>query len=341
LRGFWERKVREFENGDPNLFRSEYAFDSTGFESTEAIARYALLHADAAGAAEKPVIPPANARRFLESQMAANVFCRGSIEPAYYYLGSDYRGSAGNAYTLSYMSQMGGWAVLDYGLNFATNPSPYLRLGYASILSSWALMNSGTAASNYGYWYPGKANDGGAGGGFEPAPYGMTWLGQPHHRGSWYYACEIDLGFCGALRAAATIVTDDPLFGRFCLGGELRAHTDSFAITPRDGVRRRFHAVLQNASFHFVSDVDHFPEDPPLLLKDDLSEFRFRLESDNRAAHIAAVRLSGPAGRYTLDGPTGRIATFELTPRQETAVAIPIEAGAGPHAFVLRRQAAD
>ena len=105
----------------------------------------------------------------MQAQLAANIFCRGWLEPAYYYLGSDYRGGGGNSFTLTYMSQMGGWSVLDYGLNYAPRADWYLRLGYASYLSAWALMNSGTAESNYGYWYPGKENDGGAGGGFEPA----------------------------------------------------------------------------------------------------------------------------------------------------------------------------
>ena len=105
-------------------------------------------------------------------------------------------------------------------------------------------MNTGTPESNYGYWYPGKANDGGAGGGFEPAPFGQTWLGQPHHRGSWYYACEIDLGFCGALRAARTVLADDPIFGRTCFGGDWQATEEEISVTPKDGVRRRFHAML-------------------------------------------------------------------------------------------------
>src|SRR5262245_29139273 len=45
LRMHWERKVRAFVVERPDLFRSEYAFDSTGFESTHALARYAVKHA--------------------------------------------------------------------------------------------------------------------------------------------------------------------------------------------------------------------------------------------------------------------------------------------------------
>ena len=46
LRNFWERKVKNFANREQDLFRSEYAFDSTGFESTHAFAKYAMQHAD-------------------------------------------------------------------------------------------------------------------------------------------------------------------------------------------------------------------------------------------------------------------------------------------------------
>ena len=121
---------------------------------------------------------------------------------------------------------MGGWAVQDYALNYAQNPVPYLRLGYASYLSSWALLNSGTAESNYGYWFPGKENDGGAGGGFEPRPWGRAWLGNKEMgRGSWWYSGEIDLGFSAALRMAATIVSEDPVFGLFAYGGDLSVYT--------------------------------------------------------------------------------------------------------------------
>lgn len=337
LRQFWERKVRHFVNDSPDLFGSEYPFDSTGFESTEALAKYAMLHADQPGETNSG-IPLANAEEFLKKQIAANIFCRGWLEPAYYYLGSDYRAGAGNSFTLSYMAQMGGWAVLDYGLNFATNPWPYLRLGYASYLSSWALLNSGTPESNYGYWYPGAANDGGAGGGFEPAPYGTTWLEQPHHRGSWYYACEIDLGYSGALRTAATILADDPIFGRFCYGGDWREKGNALEIFPKDGLRRRFHALLKNGRIDFVSDVDRLSASQPILLKPDLSEMRFQLESDNPAPHVAQIHFSAPAGKYMVRDSNGVIAEVQLA-GNETVLNLPMSGGTQPKAFTITRTA--
>jgi hypothetical protein len=271
--------------------------------------------------------------------MAANIFCRGSIEPAYYYLGSDYRGGGGDRYTLTYMSQMGGWSVLDYALEFAADPAPYLRLGYQSYLSAWALLNSGTPESGYGYWYPGKENDGGAGGGFEPAPYGSTWLEQPHHRGSWYYSCEIDLGFCGALRAAATVLTDDPIFGRFCLGGVWKRAGDRLEVIPRDGVRRRFHAMLDSGRIHMVLERDRFASSSPIALANDFSSVRFELESDSAAEHSAILRLSGlTAGSYQLRGAGSELlATVTIEAGREIVLELPVHAGSSASSFVISR----
>lgn len=331
LRGHWERKVEYFVNGKADLFVSEYPFDSTGFESTHALAKYAVEHSGLHG--ERALrFSLQDARRFMDTQIAANIFCRGYLEPAYYYLGSDYRAGAGNAYTLSYMSQMGGWSVLDYALNFASDPAPYLRLGYASYLSAWALMNSGTPESDYGYWYPGPENDGAAGGGFEPAPYGRTWLGQPHHRGSWYYACEIDLGYCGALRTATTVLADDPIFGRLCYGGDWRISPEGISVIPKDGLRRRLHALLNTSKFHMSVDSDRFAAGQPIVLREDLSRVCFTLESDNPLQHVTRIKMTAPAaGPYVVKSDGEPIATVNVDEQLETVIKIPFPPGAKRH----------
>ncbi len=346
LKIHWERKVRTFVRGDVDLFRSEYAFDSTGFESTHALAKYAIEHLDEMNAdnldeddGRPRKISGEDARAFMDAQMAANLFCRGTIEPAYYYLGSDYRGGGGDRYTLTYMSQMGGWSVLDYALSYASDPAPYLRLGYQSYLSAWALLNSGTPESSYGYWYPGRENDGGAGGGFEPAPFGATWLDQPHHRGSWYYSCEIDLGFCGALRTAATILTDDPIFGRFCLGGEWKRIGQATEVIPRDGVRKRFHAMLATGRLHMLLERDRFAPSAPIVLADDLSSVHFALESATPTAHTTTLRLSGlPAGTYHLRGADGELpSTFAIEGSEERVIELSVHAGNAASTFSISR----
>ena len=296
LRTHWEKKVAFFVSGNANLYSSEYAFDSTGFESTQAIARYALDHP------RTPGTTPEDAKKFSETQIRANLFCRGMVEKAYYYYGSDYRGGGGDGFTLTYMAPMGGWGVLDHALHDRSEPDATIRLGFASILSSWSLMNTGTQESGYGYWFPSESNDGGTGGGFEPAAYGMTWLGQQHHRGPWYYSSETDLGYCGVLRAACTIVADDPVFGRFCFGGEMRDEKASLQIIPRDGVRRRLHLRTEGQQIDFSLTGARFAKEQPIQWSTKQQRFHFALETEPTGSGEAQLEIAGlPAGTYRVN----------------------------------------
>ena len=340
LRTNWETKVRYYVDGKANLFASEYSFDATGFESQEAYAKYAVQHAgsDAAmGSTNLPLFLN-NLQQFMVNQITANVFDRGWLEAAYYYYGSDYRGGMGNDFVVTYMAQMGGWGLLDYAFYYATNATDYLRLGYASYLNGWSTMNSGPPP-NYGFWYPGAAYDGGCGGGFEPSPYNTTWLGgQPMHRGPWYYSAEQNLGFCGAIRMAATILADDPIFGRFCYGGAWTNASDGIEIIPLDGVRRRFHAMLNNGNMHLVLDNDHFTAGQPVVLQPDLSQVNFQIESDNPAAHSGTLHFTAStAANYTFSGAHGVITVVNLQAGQEAVVNLPMDAGTSPQSFSISR----
>jgi hypothetical protein len=243
------------------------------------------------------------AKEFLELQLRLNMGDRGWLENTYYQLGSDYRG--GLNYLLSYMSQMGGWSILDYGLYFAKNPAEYLRLGYASSLSSWALVNSGTEKSGYGFWWPGKENDGAAGGGFNPEPMGSGWIRKAVPRGAWYYSAEEDVGYCGALRTHACIVTRDPIFGEFAYGGELTRRCDAVEVIPRDGLRARFHVIRDDQRLHLEFTGDGFVSEKPVVVNDALTKIQFTLENRAKAAHKAQLQICGlPSGEYlvSVDG---------------------------------------
>jgi hypothetical protein len=243
-----------------------------------------------------------DAKLFLDGQFALNVASRGWLETAYYDMGSDYRGSGNIAYTLSYMSQMGGWGILDYAYYQSADPEKYMRLGYPAYLSSFALINSGTAESNYGYWYPAKDNDGGASGGFEPRPWGRAWLGNKEMgRGPWWYSGEIELGFSGALRDAATVVVDDPIFGRYAYGGTLAQHGGFTEFVPHDGLRERLHILTKGQHVHLLLDRDAFAADKTISYDDNLAHLRFTLENHATFAHSTALAFTGlPAGSYSL-----------------------------------------
>ena len=300
LRKLWESKVERFVVKTPNLYGSEFAFDSTGFESTGAFAHYALRRNDPEF---RTRVPLDAARKFMDFQLLLNMSDRGWLEHTYYQLGSDYRGNL--TYLLSYMSQMGGWSILDYALNFATDPTDYLRLGYASSLSSWALVNSGTAESGYGYWFPSRNNDGATGGGFMPEPMGRTWIGKQVARGAWSYSAEEDVGYCGALRTHATIVTRDPVFGEFAYGGVLSRRGDTVSVIPRDGLRVRFHVIRDQQRLQMTLERDGFASGQPVIVSDTLDRVEFVVENRGGGAHDTTLVVSGlPDGEYvaTVDG---------------------------------------
>lgn len=341
LRGLWETKVAYYVNGNADLFASEYAFDSTGFESQQAYAKYAFRHAGTSAAMGSNNVPAflRLAGQYMNTEITANVFDRGWLETAYYYYGSDYRGNMGNDYVVTYMSQEGGWGLLDYAFYYATNATDYLRLGIGSYLNGWSTMNTGTPSSNYGFWYPGAQYDGGCGGGFEPAPLRNTWLAnQPMHRGAWYYSAEQDLGFCGAMRMAASVLADDPIFGRFAYLGTWQQVMGTNQFIPLDGVRRRFHTALNGSTLHMVLDNDRFAANQPIMCKDDQSLTAFQMESEVTNAHTATLHFTvSVAGLYTIGNNHGLVTTTNLVAGQEAVLSLPVDANATSQPFSITR----
>jgi len=310
LRQEWEKKVKYFIYDDPYPFRSEYSFDTTAFESSYAFAKYAWLNPmkpDKNLWYDKkkqvwyshPVIKLEDVHDYLERQLKANLACRGLIEPTFYHLGSDLRGESGR-YQLSYMSQMGGWAILDQALNFEEDPFELIRLGYASYLSSWALMNTGTPETNFGYWYPGKENDGASGWAFEPRKYGTIWIRKEMGRGVWFYDGEIDLGYTGALRAAATIAMDDPIFGLVALGGKLEEKAKMLEIVPQDGLRQRFYFINKKSERLLVTlDGVRFKQNEVIVLNPNEFSIKFKTERnffDEKECYLKLQSTMG--GKY-------------------------------------------
>lgn len=320
LRLHWERKVKRFVTGKIDLFGSEYPFDTTGFETTHAMARWAIRRGveeeDRFGLSRRWPMTRPQTLKFYEQQLRYNFSCRGTIEPAFFLYGSDYRGRNYNA-TLSYMSQMGGWGVLDHALYRAEEPWEALRVGFGSLLSAWALINTGDRESDFGYWFPGESLDGTACGVYEPMPYGTTWLGQEHHGGGWYYSGEADGGFYAGVRAMATVLAEDPLFGWTAYGGSLEEKTGEHLVESLDGVRRRFHILSKAVRLHLLLEQGRFAAGCPIAVTEDGRRVRVPLDTSlERGANITlhvwnqqrgTVSLTVDGAPVTPEGETGEI----------------------------------
>ena len=170
------------------------------------------------------------ALKFMNFQLLLNMSDRGWLETTYYQLGSDYRGNL--TYLLSYMSQMGGWSILDYALHFAKDPTDYapprLRI-VAQFVGARELRHCGERL-----WLlvPEQGKRRRRGGGFMPEAIGRAWIGKEMPRGAWHYSAEEDVGYAGALRSNATIVARDPVFGEIAYGGVLTRDGKSVKVDP-------------------------------------------------------------------------------------------------------------
>jgi hypothetical protein len=297
LRAEWEKKAKYFIYDDPWPYASEFPTDRTHTESTYALAKYGATHdmkPDVNLWYDKnlkkwyshPTVTREAALEFMERQHLSNLAIRGWLEPAYYSLGSALR----DAERLCYMARMGGWSVLDYGILFADNPHDWLQLGYASYLSSFALMNTGTPETNYGFWYPGKANDGALGQAFTPFKQSNTWVGYVEERGPWRYDGEQNLGMGAVTRMAATILTEDPLFGWISYGGKLEVKNGNYAVIPKDGVRIRFWLIDNKQRVGIELDRDGFKKEYPIIVNKNRDRIEFVLE--NRTAKSHQTRLT-------------------------------------------------
>ncbi len=337
LRVEWEKKVKYFIYDNAWPFASEMPIDSTAYESTYAAGKYALEYTLSPDTDlwydrnlqkwfSHPVIDTQRHREFLRRQHWANLACRGVLETNYWSLGSDFRGCGSSSYTLSYMSQMGGWAVLDYALRYDTDPAVNLRLGYASLLSSWALMNTGDADSDFGFWTPGPRHDGAMSWGFQPRRVGTEWNPAMRDlpRGAWPVCGEADHGLVAGIEAACTILFDDPVFGLFAFGGEVSNTDDEIRVVPHDGVRQRFHAALGPQRLQLTLDRDGFARDRPITLSRSLNRFAFEIESRAPHDHQAMLTVEGlPPGPYKLEV-GGHAKQVWVKDKKPTAIAVAV-----------------
>lgn len=297
LRKEWEKKVKYFVYDDKYPFRSEYSIDRTAFESSYAFAKYGTLNKMESDYKlwydvnldkwySHPKVKQEDSKKFMDKQHLAGLAVRGWINPTYYSLGSDDSESGG----LSYMARMGGWSILDYGIHFADKPHDWIQLGYASYLSSFALMNTGTKETNYGYWFPGKENDGALGWAFNSRKQGRIWLkGMEIPRGPWNYDGEADLGMGAITHTASTILVNDPIFEWFAYGGNLNKSKKGYHIFPKDGLRNRFAIIDNKKRIQIEFKQDGFDKNHPISVSNKLDKVDFILENRSGKPHLTKL----------------------------------------------------
>lgn len=298
LRNEWEKKVKYFVYDDKNPYHSEYCTGSTAMASAYAFAKYGTQNrmmpdknlwydTNLKKWWSHPEVRQEDSRLFMNRQLLANLAIRGCLIPAYY--------NFGTTPSLCYRSRLGGLGLVDYGREFSKKPWDWLQAGYASYLGSFALINSGTPGSNYGYWFPGEENDGAMGWYFNPGKESTSFrFGKnrtlPH--GSHPYDGEGDLSNCAIFRMAETILTDDPVFGWISYGGSLENSKKEFSVVPKDGVRCRFSIITEKKRLSLKLDHDGFQKDEVIIVNRSLNEINFKVENRSGDRHITRLEVS-------------------------------------------------
>ncbi len=296
LRRFWERKAKYFIYDAEYPYHSEYEVDRTAYESAYALAQYGVQNEMESDDKlwydpnleiwySHPDVTREAARDFMERQFYANLSSRGVLENEWNTLGADFVYSSEGSED-SYMARMGGWGVLNYALRYAENPNEWLATGYASYMDPFGLMNAGDEESDYGYWYPGEERDGAIGQAYTPSKMGRAWIGTEEQRGPWRYCGEGDLGMCAVTRTATIIVTEDPIFGWVCYGGEMEHEgKKGYTITPYDGVRQDLWILDGASRLHLKINRDNWSATNPIHLDLSKRSLRIEIESGVEAEH--------------------------------------------------------
>ncbi|MDH6311666.1 hypothetical protein M2137_000425 [Parabacteroides sp. PFB2-10] len=310
LRFDWEKKSKYFIYDDPFPYSSEYITDRTAFESTYFLAKYGVMHPmkpdenlwydqNKAKWYSHPTVTKDKARDFMERQHIAGLSYRGYLAKQWYRLGGDA--------SFSYMARMGASAILDYGYRFSDNPYEWIRLGYAGYLGPYGMVNTGTAESNWGYWYPGKEKDGAIGQAFTSVKFGSNWILTEESRGPWRYCGEADLGMCAITRTAATMLVDDPIFGWSVFGGNMTEEQKQFAVYPDDGARIRFRIVNDKIRIGLELNRDNWSATQPIVVNKNMKSVELKLENGTGNKHTTRLTVEAKgtgSPRLTADNKT-------------------------------------
>ena len=331
LRAEWEKKAKYFIYDDPYPYRSEMVTDRTAFESSYYLAKYGLQNdmkpdeklwydPNEKTWYSHPVVTKAAARDFMERQLYAALSTRGYLEKQWYKLGGDA--------SMSYMARMGSTPILDYGFRYADDPYEWTRLGYAGHLGPYGLANTGTPESNYGYWFPGKENDGAIGQSYISYKFGSmaNWGGAQDARGAWKYDMEGDLGWCAITRTAVTMLVEDPIFGWTVFGGNMTEDSKQFAVSQEDGVRIRFRIINDKIRVGVELDRDNWSATSPVIVNKDMRSMELKLVNAIGDKHTTRLTVNAIKGvRSPKVSVDGRNISFKLDRYGNYVFAISVE----------------
>lgn len=215
---------REFPYG------SEMAYDSTAFEAVYA---YGKAVGD---------------YRVMEGAMKAVLANRGK-QPVWYLYMTDLRANGDSSWNVSYMTQLGAFALYDWVLEEKHYSPELAKALYASYLAGFSIFNSGGYLS-------GEPENKGASAWIMTGKKGL-WSGregEPYRKGYVAMSGESALGYYGALRIASSMILEEKE-KLVPLGCTVEENENGYQAFPEDGLRCRFFDLKQDFAIKLERDA--------------------------------------------------------------------------------------
>lgn len=238
--------------------------------------------------------------------------------PVWYLYGSDCPGQE-NKIRLRYMTQVGGWALLNETRELADDKATSIRLAYGSYLAGWALINTGyyddNPANKYasGWYYQGAK-------GTNVISNESWWAMSPVYNGLVALSGESALGYWAGLKMACTALVEDELFGLYCYGGELTETEDSLTVVPKDGVRQRLYFWTEIMPINVEAEQDRLVS---VTVRKDGTSLEAVVESSSSLSHEGHIMMAGlKAGQYKVHWQGAFLC--EISVEEGTEVTLPV-----------------
>lgn len=211
-------------------YGSEMAYDSTAFEAVYA---YGKVSGD---------------YRVMERAMKAVLANRGR-QPVWYLYMTDLRANGDSSWNVSYMTQLGAFALYDWVLEEKHYSSELAKALYASYLAGFSIFNSGGYLSE-------ETENKGASAWIMTGKKGL-WSGrdgEPYRKGYVALSGESALGYYGALKIASAIILEEK--ERLVpLGCTVEEKENGYQVFPEDGLRCRFFDLRQDFAVKLERDA--------------------------------------------------------------------------------------
>jgi hypothetical protein len=237
----------------------------------------------------------AGTEKLVKEVTATNIATRGQT-PVWYLYGSDLPSQDGGV-ALRYMTQLGGWSLLDYTLNYSENKSYDIKLAYGSYLAGWALINSGYYDTNeinlYSsmWYYQGRK-------GTKMHSVNSWEQILPIYNGGIAVSGESALGFWAALKMASVVVSDDPVFGLYAYGGTVSEKGGAYSVELKDGVRKRIHILNLEKTVSVELMQDRFKA---FEISKRRNYMKAEVENSTGTSRVSIINLTGfESGEYVI-----------------------------------------